>query len=432
MSEYAARRKQLAYYMGSKGIALLPAAPSVFRNSENEYPYRQNSDFYYMTGFEEPDAVAVIAPGHPEGEFILFNRVRDRGEEIWTGYRAGQEGAVKDWGADQAFPIQQLVDKLPALLEGFEVVHYSLGFNKQFDELVMKVMHKVQGKIRSGVRPPIVFKDITSSIHEMRLIKSPAEIELMKKAADISAEGHIRAMKRCKPGIYEYELEAELLYEFYRAGSRFPAYAPIVGSGANSCVLHYTKNDQVICENDLVLIDAGCEYKYYASDVTRTFPAQGRFSGEQKAIYDIVLEAQLAGIAAIAPGMLWSEPQDAITRVITQGLIDLGILKGGVTELVDAEAFLPFYMHRSGHWLGLDVHDVGYYKVGGKWRAFEPGMVLTVEPGIYISADIPDVDARWHHIGVRIEDDIVVTQSGHEVISQKAPKSVDDIEALMR
>jgi Xaa-Pro aminopeptidase len=431
-SEFAKRRKQIMKKIGPTGIAILAAAPVATRNGDCDYPYRQNSDFYYVTGFEEPEAVAIIAPNRKEGQFILFNRIRNRAEEIWTGFRAGQEGAKKEFKADEAYPIHELTKKLPELLEGREEIYYTLGMDAAFDKTLLGAINRVRGKIRSGIYSPIAFKDITDTIHEMRLIKSPAEIQLMRKAADISAGAHIRAMQICKPGMNEYQLEAEMTYEFQRNGARFLAYNSIVGSGGNSCILHYNDNNKVIPGNSVVLIDAGCEYQYYASDITRTFPANGRFSPEQKAIYDIVLAAQLAGIKAVRPGALWPAAQTAIIKVITQGLLDLGILKGKLNTLIENEAYFPFYMHKSGHWLGIDVHDAGRYKINGKWRQLQPGMVLTVEPGIYISPDITGVDKRWHHIGIRIEDDILVTTKGNEILSHRVPKNTDEIEALMR
>lgn len=431
MAEYALRRKKLSEQIGSKGIVILPTAPEKTRNGESFYPYRQNSDFYYLTGFQEPDAVLILAPGYAHGEFILFNRPKHREEEIWTGRRLGQEGACLELGADKAYPIEKLSDELPVLLEGRETIHYMLGVDKHFDTLLMNAVNMLRGKIRSGICSPLTFQDVTLTIHEMRLLKSQAEISLMQKAAEISADAHLRAMKKCRPGINEYTLEAELLYAFAEQGARFPAYTSIVGSGANSCILHYNENNQVIADNSVVLIDAGAEYHNYASDVTRTFPANGRFSAEQKAIYDIVLAAQLAGIQAVKPGNSWALAQEVIVKVITTGLHDLGLLKGNIDDLIQNQAYFPFYMHKSGHWLGLDVHDVGRYKVDGLWRLLEPNMVLTVEPGIYISADIPDVDPKWHHIGVRIEDDVLVTATGNKVLSEKAPKKISDIEAIM-
>ncbi len=431
MSEFAKRRKELMQKIGSDSIYILTAAPSVKRNHYHEYPYRQNSDFYYLTGFQEPEAVLILAPKRKEGEFILFNRVRDREMEIWDGYRAGQEGARKTFGADQAFPIHELEKRLPGLLEGRETIHYPLGRNKDYDQIILNAVSNVRGKIRSGIQSPLAFVDTEPSIHEMRLIKSPAEIELMRKAAQISVSAHIRAMQVCAPGMNEYQLEAEMTHEFQRHGARFCAYTPIIGSGENTCILHYNNNDKVIKNGAMVLIDAGCEYQNYASDITRTFPANGRFSPEQKAIYEIVLEAQLAGIKAIKPGVAWTTIDTVCVRIITEGLVDVGLLKGKVDDLIEKRAYFPFYMHRSGHWLGLDTHDAGRYNVEGKWRKLQPGMVRTVEPGIYISSDLKGVHKRWHNIGVRIEDDILVTKKGSEVLSANLPKTVADIEATM-
>jgi Xaa-Pro aminopeptidase len=423
MAEFAKRRKQLMQKIGPNSIVILTAAPSTVRNHYHEYPYRQNSDFYYLTGFEEPEAVMILLPKHKDGEFILFNRVRDREKEIWDGYRAGQEGARKQYGANQAFPIHELEKRLPDLLEGREEIHYPLGQDARFDQVIMQAVNQVRGKVRQGVQSPFAFMDIRPTLHEMRLFKSPAEVALMRKAAQISAGAHIRAMLTCQPGINEYELEAEINYEFQRNGARFPAYTSIIGSGSNSCILHYTNNNQIIKKGDMVLIDAGCEYQYYASDVTRTFPANGRFSAEQKAIYEIVLAAQLAGIKAVRPGVQWPKIDEICVKIITQGLIDVGLLKGKLNDLIEKKAYFPFYMHRSGHWLGLDTHDAGSYKVGDKVR--------TVEPGIYISADIPGVPARWHNIGVRIEDDVLVTKTGCDVLSRDVPKTVVEIETIM-
>jgi Xaa-Pro aminopeptidase len=431
MTEYAKRRKQLMQKISSTGIIILPTSPAVRRNGDSDYAYRAGSDFYYLTGFEEPEAVAILAPKRKEGEYILFNRVRDREKEIWDGYRAGQEGARNDFGADSAFPISELEDRLPALLEGRTKIHYALGLDEKFDAIVLNALNKIRGKIRNGIQPPLSFIDISDTIHEMRIIKSPGEIAVMRKAANISVDAHLRAMKACKPGVTEYELEAELLYEFNRRGARNPAYNSIVGAGANSCVLHYIANNQTVKNGDMVLIDAGCEYQNYASDITRAFPANGKFTPEQRAIYDIVLKAQLAGIKAIRPGAAWPVVQTIMVKIITQGLLDLGLLKGKLNDLIEKQSYFKFYMHKSGHWLGLDVHDAGRYKVNDKWRTFAPGMVLTVEPGIYISSDIPGVPKKWHNIGVRIEDDIVVTTKGNEVLTERLPKEIADIEALM-
>lgn len=432
MKEYLARRKELMRLVGQEAAVIIPSASEILRNGDAVFPFRQNSDFYYLTGFEEPESVLVLLPKHKEGEYILFNRVRDRDREIWDGPRAGQAGARKDFGANHAFPIEEFEQRLPDLLAGRESIHYPIGLNKEFDKTIMRVVNHIRAKIRRGTQSPVAFFDISPSIHEMRLLKSPAEIDLMRKAIDITAKGHIRAMQACRPGMYEYQLEAELNYEFHRNGARFSAYNAIVGAGKNTCILHYINNDQLIKNGDMVLIDAGAEFQNYAADITRTFPANGRFSAEQRAIYELVLEAQLAAIKAVKPGASWTAAQTAILKIITQGLIDLGILKGRLDDLLEKKAYLPFYMHGSGHWLGLDVHDAGRYAVDeGKWRKLQPGMVLTIEPGIYISSDIPGVHKRWHHIGVRIEDDVLVTKQGRDVLSQQIPKRVDEIEALM-
>lgn len=431
-SSYADRRKALMKQIGPNSVLVLPSAPEILRNGDAFYAFRQQSDFYYLTGFDEPEAVLVLLPNRPQGEYVLFNRVRDRSREIWDGPRAGQEGARKDFMANEAFPIDELAEKLPDLLSGRDNIHYTLGINHEFDEVLLKAVNEVKAKIRGGVHAPISFVDITHSIHEMRLIKEPAEIEVMQKAIDITHDGHLAAMRACKPGRYEYELEAAFLYECHRQGARSTAYTSIVGAGKNTCVLHYVANNELVKDGDLVLIDAGAEYHNYAADITRTFPANGKFTSEQRAIYELVLEAQLKGIEAVKPGADYLKPQEAIVKVITQGLIDLKILQGNLDRLIEDKAYFPFYMHKSGHWLGIDVHDAGRYKVGDNWRTFAPGMMLTVEPGIYISADIPGVDKRWHNIGVRIEDDILVTSKGREVLSQKIPKQVQEIEALMR
>lgn len=431
MSEYAKRRKDLMRKIGPTGIVVLPGAKEILRNGDAVYHFRQNSDFYYLSGFAEPEAVLVLAPNREEGEYILFNRVRDREREIWDGPRAGQEGACKEFLADQSFPIDQFELMLPLLLEGRETVHYPVGLYQDFDDVLINAMKKIRAKIRTGLKSPLALVDIAPSLHEMRLFKSDAEIALMQKAVDITGDAHVRAMQACKPGINEYQLEAELMHEFQRRGARFPAYNCIVGAGRNSCILHYVNNNAKIADGDMVLIDAGAEFDNYAADITRTFPANGKFTKEQRDIYELVLASQLAAIKAVQPGAPWTAPQTAIVKVLTQGLLDLGILKGELNELIETQAYFPFYMHRSGHWLGLDVHDGGQYRVEGNWRPFEQRMVLTVEPGIYISADIPGVDARWHNIGVRIEDNVLVTEKACEVLSRNIPKQVAEIESLM-
>lgn len=432
MTAFAERRKTLMKQIGRDGVVILPAAPEILRNGDAHYPYRQQSDFHYLTGFEEPEAVVVLLPKRKAGEYVLFNRVRDRAREIWDGPRAGQEGAVDFFKADQSFPIHELTARLPELLSDRDTIHYTLGINPAFDSLLLNALNDIRAKIRGGIKAPLSIVDISPTLHEMRLHKSTDERAMIQKAIDVSCDGHIAAMKACKPGMYEYELEALFLYECHRQGARFPAYTPIVGAGKNTCILHYVANNEQIADGDLVLIDAGAEFGNYAADITRTFPANGRFSKEQRAIYELVLKAQLAAIKSIKPGVQYQKPQEVIVNVITDGLLELGILQGKRDKLIQDKAYFPFYMHRSGHWLGLDVHDAGRYKVGDNWRKFEAGMMLTIEPGIYISADIKGVHKRWHNIGVRIEDDVMVTAKGCDVLSHAVPKTVDDIEMLMR
>jgi Xaa-Pro aminopeptidase len=431
MTEFAKRRKTFMQQMSPTSLAILPAAAEKHRSGDVLYPYRQQSDFYYLTGFEEPEAIAVLAPKRQEGEYVLFNRVRDHHREIWDGPRAGLQGACHDFLADQAFSIHEFKQILPLLLTDRDSIYYSLGIHHHFDQLILEVFNHLRAQIRSGMHAPITFIDIAPTIHEMRLLKSKTEITCMQNAVDISSQAHLKLMEICQPDLYEYQLEAEFTYACQRRGARYHAYPPIIGAGKNSCILHYINNNQKIAKGDLVLIDAGAEYQNYAADITRTLPANGQFSGEQRAIYELVLTAQLAAIQSIKPGALWTTAQHIIIPILTQGLVDLGILKGRVDNLIEKEAYLPFYMHKSGHWLGLDVHDTGLYKVQQKWRPLQSGMVLTVEPGLYLSADIKGLHKRWHHIGVRIEDDILVTETSCRVLSQSLPKTIADIEAVM-
>ncbi|MCL4316609.1 MAG: aminopeptidase P N-terminal domain-containing protein, partial [Gammaproteobacteria bacterium] len=365
------------------------------------------------------------------GEYILFSRERDPEKEIWNGARAGQEGACRDYGADDAFPIDDLDDILPGLLEKCERVYCVMGVQPEFDQHLIGWVNQIRAKSRAGLRAPEEFIALDQVLHEMRLFKSRAEIALMKKAARISAGAHKRAMRACKPGMMEYQIEAELRHEFLRQGSQAPAYNSIVAGGANACVLHYTDNRAPLKDGDLLLIDAGAELDNYASDITRTFPVNGRFSAEQRAVYEIVLEAQYAAIAKVQPGNHWNDPHQAAVRVLTKGLLDLGLLKGALPKLIKEQAYRRYYMHRTGHWLGMDVHDVGDYKIGDAWRVLEPGMVLTVEPGLYIAPGSSGVARKWQGIGVRIEDDVHLTSRGHEILSADAPKTVAEIEALM-
>lgn len=431
MMEYAKRRQSVMQKIGADGALIIPAAPEYIRNGDTHYPYRQNSHFYYLTGFTEPEAVMVLLPKRRDGQYLLFNRVRDREHEIWIGPRAGQIGACEDYLADQAYPIADFVTMLAELLLGRDTIYYPIGINKEFDTLMTHTLDTLRQRVRSGVSFPTQLVDVGPILDEMRLFKSPAEIALLQKAVDISACGHLSALQNCAPGMNESELDACLSYEFKRHGAAHMAYPSIVGSGANSCVLHYIANNKEMADGELVLIDAGAEYQGYAADITRTLPVNGQFTDEQRAIYEIVLESQLAAIKKIKPGQSWNAAQEVIVKIITEGLLSLGILQGQLSDLIEQQAYLPFYMHRSGHWLGLDVHDVGRYKENKHWRKLQPGMVLTVEPGIYIAADTPKVAKRWHNIGVRIEDDVLVTKTGCDVLSKNIPKSVLDIEAVM-
>ena len=430
-TEYVRRRKALMAEMEPNSIAILPAAPMYIRNRDVEHIYRQDSDFQYLSGFPEPEAVIALIPGREHGEYVLFCRERDPARELWDGLRAGQDGAISEYGADDAFPIGDIDDILPGLIEGRSRVYYAIGSNQEFDHRLMEWINTIRSKARQGAQPPNEFVALDHLLHDLRLYKSANEVKVMKQAAEISARAHIRAMQASRAGLYEYHLEAELDYEFRKGGAKMPAYGSIVAAGKNACILHYRENDAVLKDGDLVLIDAGCEIDCYASDITRTFPVSGRFSMEQKAIYELVLAANEEAFKHVAPGKHWNEAHEATVRVITAGLVELGLLNGDVDELIAAEAYKPFYMHRAGHWLGMDVHDVGDYKVGGEWRVLEPGMAMTVEPGIYIAADNQNVAKKWRGIGVRIEDDVVVTRHGCEILTNGVPKSVAEIEALM-
>ncbi len=417
--------------MEPNSIALLASAPARMRNGDAEYLYRQNSDFYYLTGFTEADALLALIPGRKQGEAVLFCQQKNKEKELWTGVLMGPDVACEELLFDDAFPITDIDDILPGLIEGRDRVYYSMGKDDQFDNQVMDWVKVIRSKAKMGAHPPSEFLVLDHLLHELRLIKSANEVKLMEQAAKISAEGHKRAMAYCKPGIKEYELEAELLHAFTRNGSRAPAYSSIVAAGDNACILHYNENNAEVKEGDLILIDAGCEYEHYASDITRTFPASGKFTTEQKAIYELVLNAQSAAIEAIAPGVPWDEPHKISVKIITRGLVKLGLLKGRTSQLIKSEAYRDFYMHKVGHWIGMDVHDVGDYKIDDSWRLMEPGMVTTVEPGIYISPDNKKVQKKWRGIGVRIEDDVLVTKKGYRILSNGIPKTVQEIESFM-
>jgi Xaa-Pro aminopeptidase len=416
--------------IGPHGIAVIVASPERVRSRDTLFDYRPDSDFYYLTDFEEPEAIAVLAPGRPQGEFLLFCRERNPERELWDGPRAGPEGAVAEYGADDAFPITDVDDIQPGLIEPRDRVYYSIGASAEdFDQRLLGWIRRLNTRRQSGHAPSEIVS-LGHVLHEMRLFKSRAEASVMRKAARIAVEAHARAMQACRPGMREFELEAEFLHEFRRHGAQC-SYPPIVAAGANSCVLHYRANDAELVDGQLVLIDAGCEYEMYASDVTRTFPVNGRFSAPQRELYDVVLAANEAATAAAQPGNHWNDPHDAAVRVITKGLRKLGLLHGRPQALVKSQAYRQFFMHRTGHWLGIDVHDVGDYKVADQWRLLEPGMVMTIEPGIYVAPETKSVDKRWRGIGIRIEDDVLVTADGPEVLTRDLPTTAADIERHM-
>ncbi|MGI9303247.1 MAG: Xaa-Pro aminopeptidase [Gammaproteobacteria bacterium] len=429
-NEFAKRRKTLIHMMGEDAIAIVPAAAVRVRNRDVDFPYRQDSDFLYLTGFREPEAVAVLIPGRSHGQFLMFNREKDPQKETWDGRRAGQEGAVEDYGADDAFPIDDIDEILPGLMEDRERVFYTMGRDAVFDQRLMGWVNQIRARMRGGSHPPYEFVSLDYLVHDLRLYKSRAEVGVMKKAAKISVRAHRRAMEACEPGMSEYEIEAELLHEF-RVADAVPAYPSIVGGGANSCILHYVENSAVLNDGDLILIDAGAELDGYASDITRTFPVNGRFTPAQRDVYELVLDAQKAAMRKIAPGNHWNDPHDAAVRTLTRGLVKLGLLKGSPAKLIRDGDYRRFYMHRTGHWLGMDVHDVGDYKIDDEWRLLEPGMAMTVEPGLYIPARSKGVAKRWWNIGVRIEDDVLVTRDGHQVLTSELPSEANQIEAMV-
>ncbi len=430
-SEFAQRRRQLLAQLQPGSVVILASGREQVRNNDVMFPFRQNSDFHYLTGFPEDESLLVLRRGIDKDEMILFCKVPDPALERWTGPIIGPERACTDFGADAAYPIDSLSNKMPELLADHQQIYGMLDADAALSQQLLHWVAGLRGKVRVGIAAPESLVDLRPLLHEMRLRKSPQEIALMRKAAEITAHGHLRAMQTVRPGAFEYQLEASVVSEFTRHGARAQAYSPIVGGGANSCILHYGDNNAPLKDGDLLLIDAGCEWQHYASDVTRTFPVNGRFSPEQKAIYQIVLAAQTAVIAQVAPGVAWNALQETAIRIITMGLVKCGILSGDVEQLIKGRAYSPFYMHNIGHWIGLDVHDVGAYKKRGEWRTLEPGIVLTVEPGIYISAGEKGVDQRWWNIGVRIEDDVLVTPAGSEVLSAQIPKTVEAIEEVM-
>ena len=428
--EFAMRRRRLMGMMGEGSIAILPTAPVRARNRDVDFPYRPDSSFHYLTGFGEPEAVAVLAPGRDQGEFVMFCRERDTEAERWHGSRLGLEGACGRHGADDAFPIGDIDDILPGLLENRTRVYYAMGHYPAFDRRMLAWVARVRGGARSsGGLGEFVMLD--HLVHEMRLFKSKAEIDAMSRAAEVSATAHERAMRICRPGMHEYQIEAELLYEFTRAGCRAPAYPSIVAGGANACTLHYTENSDRLRDRELLLIDAGAERDFYASDITRTFPVNGRFSRSQRDAYSVVLAAQEAAIDTVAPGRTVDDVHMAAVQALVEGLVDMGVLKGKVKRIIDKEKYKRFYMHRTGHWLGMDVHDVGDYRIEDQSRMLEPGMVMTVEPGLYFAPDDEKAPRRLRGTGIRIEDDVLVTKSGRQVLTSAAPKSIEEIESIV-
>jgi Xaa-Pro aminopeptidase len=431
-TEYAQRREQLMAKIG-KGTAIFRSAPVAVMHNDVEYNFRQDSDFFYLTGFNEAEAVAVLAPHHEEHRFVLFVQPKDLERETWTGYRVGVEAAKEQFGADEVYSIQQLDEKLPQYIEKADRIYYRLGRDQAFNDVVLQHWRQQLAVYPKKGYGPTALEDLAPVLHPLRQIKSATELERLRTAAQIAVDAHNHAREFAQPGCYEYEVQAEIEHIFRRRGAS-PAYPSIVASGANACVLHYTENTRQMQAGDLLLIDAGCAYEYYNSDITRTFPVSGKFTPEQKVIYQIVLEAQLQAIAQIQPGTPYKQTHDTAVRVIVEGLMDLGLLQGDIEEIIKEEKYKPFYMHRTGHWLGLDVHDVGVYQHGDTPHNLEPGQVFTVEPGIYISPYIkavegqPEVDPKWHGIGIRIEDDVLVTANGCEILTVGVPKQIEELE----
>ena len=433
--EFQQRRQQVMEKIGN-GTAIFRSAPMAVMHNDVEYTYRQDSDFFYLTGFNEPEAVAVLAPHHPEHQFILFVQPKDPEKETWTGYLHGVEGAKEIFAADEAYSIEELDEKLPQYLEKADRIYYHLGRDKTFNTNVLKHWQKLIATFPRRGTGPTALEDTNFILHPLRLLKTAAELDNIRQATAISAQAHNRAREFTKVGHYEYQIQAEIEHTFRLEGGMGPAYPSIVASGANACILHYINNNRQVQENELLLIDAGCAYNYYNGDITRTFPVNGKFTPEQKIIYEIVLEAQLKAIEVVKTGNPYNLFHDTAVRTIVEGLVDLGLLVGDIDEIIKEEKYKPFYMHRTGHWLGLDVHDAGGYKVNEEtWQTLQPGHVLTVEPGIYIAPDIkpaegqPEVPEKWRGIGIRIEDDVLVTATGNEVLTATVPKKVEDIES---
>ena len=424
------RRNLLCEQLMDESVVVVSSSSIKTRNSDSDYPFRQDSNFFYLSGFNEPESVIVLRPFALDRKYVIFCRERDPLKEQWEGFRAGTEGAKKKFEAEESYSISLLDKIMPELLEGAKNIYYSMRSPNEINIKMPAWLDQIRAGARHGSEVPENLLSLDAILDEMRLKKTEEEILLMKKAGDITCEAHIQAMKKVKPGMFEYQLEAEYLHTFLQGGARFPANNSIVGGGNNSCILHYNENNSKLNDGDVVLVDAGCEYQHYASDVTRTFPVGKKFSEEQKNIYEVVLEAHKQASAEVKPGNPWNKAQEKSIEVITQGLIELGILSGKLEDLIEKEEYTKFYMHRIGHWLGMDVHDVGNYKKKGKWRDLEPGMVLTIEPGVYILDSLKGVDKKWLGIGVRIEDDLLVTNDGNQVLTSHAPKEIQDIENL--
>jgi len=430
-AEFGRRRRKLMNFMGSNSIAILPSNSEVVRSRDTDFRFRQHSDFHYLSAFPEPDAVLVLIPGREQGEYIIFCREKDQKMETWHGRRFGQAGAIKQFGCDDAFPIDDIDDILPGLMEGRDRIYYEFGNHSEFDNRIMGWINTLRSQVKSGAQPPGEIIDLSHVLHDMRLFKSKAEVAIMREVAELSSQAHLQAMKRCRPGLNELDIEAEIKYQFAGKGARFEAYNSIVAGGENACILHYVENDCELKDEQLLLIDAGAELDGYAADITRTFPINGQFDQQQRQAYQWVLKANKQAIKQVKPGNPWTAPHDTAVRILTQGLIAMGILKGKLDQLVDQEAYKPFYMHKTGHWLGLDVHDVGDYLIDKEPRILEAGMVLTVEPGLYFAPKTKGLDKKWWGIGIRIEDDVLVTSQGHEILSKTAIKDINAIEKLM-
>lgn len=430
-AEFGRRRRKLMNFMGNNSIAILPSSSEVTRSRDTEFRFRQNSDFQYLSNFPEPEAVLVLLPGREQGEYIIFCREKDEKMETWHGRRFGQEGTIKNFNCDDAFPIDDIDEILPGLMEGRDRIYYEFGNETEFDNHIMGWINSLRAQVKTGAHPPGELIDLSHVLHDMRLFKSLAEIAVMREVAELSAQSHNQVMKICQSGMNELSIEAEIKYQFAKKGARFEAYNSIVAGGENACILHYVENNTELKDGDLLLIDAGGELQGYAADITRTFPVNGKFTKEQRQAYNWVLKANVEAIKQAKPGNAWTAPHDTAVNILTEGLVDMGILTGDIEQLVNEEAYKPFYMHKTGHWLGLDVHDVGHYLIEKEPRILEEGMVLTVEPGLYFAPKTKGLDKKWWGIGIRIEDDVLVTKKGHEVLSKSAVKNISDIEALM-